>query len=77
MLSNDIPDYTIPSSEAFNILSHFIHLTGYIAAEDGGPFLHEDPEDLHVTVKRVDSNRRIFNDEFSWTSCGQRSISHL
>lgn len=77
MLSNNIPNYTIPFLEAFNAVPNFIHLTSDIATEDGGPLLHEDTGVLHMTVERVDSNRGIFNDEFSWTSCGQRSISHL
>lgn len=77
MLSNNIPNYTISFLEAFDILSHFVHLTGDIAAEDGGPLLHEDPGVLHMTVERVDRNRGVFDDDFSWASCGQRSISHL
>lgn len=77
MLSNNIPNYPIPFLEAFNTTSHFIHLTGNIATEDGGPLLHEDTGVLHMTVERVDSNRGVLNDKFSWTRCGQRSISHL
>lgn len=77
MLSNNIPNYAIPFLEAFNVISNFIHLAGDITTEDGGPLLHEDTGVLHMTIERVDSNRGVFNDEFSWTSCGQRSISHL
>ena len=56
MLSNNIPNYTISFLEAFNIISHFVHLTGNIATEDGGPLLHKDTRVLHMTIEWVDSN---------------------
>jgi hypothetical protein len=75
--SANLPNDAISFLEALHTRSHFIDLTGYIAAEDGGPLMDKDARVLHVAIQRVDGDGSILDDDLTGTYGGHWGILHL
>jgi hypothetical protein len=71
------PDDTISLLEPLHALSYFMNKSGYIAAEDGGPLLHEDTVVLHVVVERIHSHSGVLHNNLAWTGGGHGRFADL